>query len=116
MPAMFVACYPRPEDGKYRFDLDYYLKIHMPLQLKHHGPHGMRSYHVIEGTPDCPFVVNTIEFWDSVEGMQDAIANYSAELWEDIPKYTDIPNPFSINGTIKGHWVDSSLDITYPKK
>lgn len=115
MGAIFIACYPRPADGKYKFDMDYYLKVHMPLQLEHHKPYGMRSYHVIEPKEKTsygvsPFVVQTIEYWDSVEGFERALAEASEEAGADIANYTDIKNPFPIVGEIKGSWTDSSFE------
>jgi uncharacterized protein (TIGR02118 family) len=114
MVAIFIACYPRPADGKYKFDMDYYVNVHMPMQLKHHAPYGMRSYHVIEPKREtpygvCPFVVQTIEYWDSSEGFLKAITEAGEELTEDLKKYTDITNPFPIVGDITGSWTDPSF-------
>ncbi|KAL4861695.1 hypothetical protein BDV12DRAFT_203749 [Aspergillus spectabilis] len=111
MSAMFIACYPRPADGKYKFDLDYYLNVHMPMQLKHHRPHGMRSYHVIQPTPESPYVIQTVEYWDSLEGIEKAIADFSADLYADIPKYTDITNAFPIKAVIKSSHVEPGFVI-----
>ncbi|KAI8942470.1 hypothetical protein NX059_000537 [Plenodomus lindquistii] len=113
MGAIFIACYPRPTDGTTaHFDMDYYLKKHMPLQLKMHGPYGLRSYHVIEPTADSPYVVQTIEFWDSVEGMEKAIAEASEETYADIKNYTNITNAFPIKGTIQGSYVEKGFVLS----
>jgi uncharacterized protein (TIGR02118 family) len=116
MGAIFIANYPRPADNKYKFDMEYYLRVHMPLQLKHHAQFGMRSYHVIEpelATPygTSPYVVQTIEFWDSVEGFFKALKDGSSEPADDIPNYTDIKAPFPIIGNIKGSYVDSAFEL-----
>lgn len=116
MGAIFIACYPRPADGNYKFDLDYYINVHMPLQLKHHGPYGMRSYHVIvpeKETPygKCPYVVQTIEHWDSVEGFYKALEEASEETAADIANYTDIKNSFPIIGLVKTSWKDPSFEF-----
>ncbi|KAH0827735.1 hypothetical protein AYO21_08905 [Fonsecaea monophora] len=118
MGAIFIANYPRPADNNYKFDMDYYLKVHMPLQLKHHKPYGMRSYHVIQPEKETPYgtspyVVQTIEFWDSVEGFFKALKEASQEPSDDIPKYTDIKAPFPIIGEIKGSWVDSTFELKH---
>ncbi|KAH6976549.1 hypothetical protein BKA56DRAFT_674989 [Ilyonectria sp. MPI-CAGE-AT-0026] len=111
MGAIFIACYPRPSGGKsYRFDLEYYINTHMPLQMKHHGPYGLRSYHVVEPTEDAPYVVQTIEFWDSIDSMEKAIKEASAELWKDIPNYTDISDAFPIRAEIKASWHEQKKD------
>jgi uncharacterized protein (TIGR02118 family) len=111
MPALFIACYPRPADGKYKFDMDYYLKTHMPLQLRCHGPYGMRSYHVVKPTEDSPYVVQTVEFWDTLEGMERAIAEAGEEPGADIKNYTDITNAFPIKAEIQGSWIDKNFTI-----
>lgn len=111
MGAVFIACYPRPADGKsYRFDLEYYVNVHMPMQLKYHGPYGLRSYHVIEPTEDAPYVIQTVEFWDSLDSMEKGIAEASAELYEDIPNYTDIPNAFPIRAKLKASYPEQKKD------
>lgn len=116
MGAIFIACYPRPADGKYRFDLDYYINLHMPLQLKCHQPYGMRSYHDVvpeQETPygTAPYVVQTIEHWDTVEGFCEALEKASEETSADVPNYTDIKNAFPIVGQIQTSWVDSSFEF-----
>ncbi|UPL03035.1 hypothetical protein LCI18_013969 [Fusarium solani-melongenae] len=109
--AIFIACYPRPASGKsYRFDLDYYINVHMPLQLKHHGPYGLKSYYVIKPTEDAPYVVQTVEIWDNIANMEKGIAEASAALYEDIPNYTDIPDAFPIRAEIKASWSQQSKD------
>jgi uncharacterized protein (TIGR02118 family) len=113
MPAIFIACYPRPADGKYKFDLDYYLKTHMPMQLRIHGPYGMRSYHVIKPTEESPYVVQTVEFWDSVEGIEKALAESEGTqaLYDDIKNYTDITNAFPIKAEVKGSYLEPNFQI-----
>lgn len=112
MGAIFIACYPRPTKSTYRFDLDHYIDVHMPLQLKHHGPYGLRSYHVIQPTDESPYIVQTIEHWDSLEGMEKAIREASAEVWADLPNFTDITDAFPIKAEIKASWVDSGFKLT----
>ncbi|KAJ5952723.1 uncharacterized protein N7479_011136 [Penicillium vulpinum] len=54
------------------------------------------SYHVIKPTEESLHVIQTVEFWDSLEGIEKAIKESSVELYEDIAKDTDIPNAFPI--------------------
>ncbi|KAK5012487.1 hypothetical protein LTR60_004354, partial [Cryomyces antarcticus] len=52
MPAATATVlYPQTSDSD--FKLDYYLSSHMPMVMKHFGPHGMTGYNVtkITGTP-----------------------------------------------------------------
>lgn len=116
MGAIFIACYPHPAEGEAKFDMEYYINVHMPLQLKYHGPYGMRSYHVIQPEKEtpygtCPYIVQTIEYWDSVEGFYKALEEASTETSADIPKYTNVKNAFPIIGQIKSSWVDSSFEF-----
>lgn len=75
----------------------------------------MRSYHVIECTKESPYVVQTIEYWDDLERMKQAMEESKAgpmyETYTDIANYTDITNAFPIMGEIKGSWTDDKLTI-----
>lgn len=47
MSAIVTVAYPRPS-GEVKFDLKYYLDVHMPLVAKTWGPKGLKSWHVTE--------------------------------------------------------------------
>ncbi|KAK5081558.1 hypothetical protein LTR05_007689 [Lithohypha guttulata] len=49
--AIYVS-YPRQEG--INFDLDYYINTHMKLVEKHWGPHGMKSWTIVQFDKDDP--------------------------------------------------------------
>lgn len=59
--AIYVS-YPRQEG--IHFDVDYYLNTHMKIVEKHWGPHGMKSWTVVqfdEGDPSgMPVIAHSI--------------------------------------------------------
>lgn len=47
MPAIITVAYPRPS-GEVKFDLKYYLDVHMPLVHKTWASKGLKSWTVTE--------------------------------------------------------------------
>lgn len=85
--------YPHKEGG--HFDLEYYLKIHMPLSIEKLRPalKGVSIEHglVTAGTDTPPaFIVICQLRFDSVEAFIDAFSPHAELLQRDIKKYTDI--------------------------
>jgi uncharacterized protein (TIGR02118 family) len=77
-----------------RFDLDYYLKTHMPLVQSRWGSMGLKHYTVLRGTggpggePRNYQIVAVLNF--EREGQfQEAAAQHGAEIMGDIPNFTD---------------------------
>lgn len=78
-----------------RFDIDYYLKVHMPLAIKLLEPALKRvsvEIGVSGATPDqpSPFAAIVGFTCESVRAFSDAFLPHAAELQGDIPNYTDI--------------------------
>ncbi|KAH0836137.1 hypothetical protein AYO20_11367 [Fonsecaea nubica] len=90
MPFHATVLYPNDPDTK--FDLDYYLKTHMPLVENAFKKHGLVKWEVLEykpgpdGTPP-KFVVGGTLVWDSPEQMGAAMTSEDAK-----PVLGDIPN------------------------
>lgn len=86
------------------FDMDYYIKTHLPLVQKHFGPHGLESWEITEFTPetDQKFRVQVILTWESAEGARDADNTPGAnELREDIANFSDV-EPMALTGSVVG--------------
>lgn len=49
MPIEVTVLYPNVSDAT--FNLDYYLKTHMPLVVKEFGPHGLKGWKVAKSVP-----------------------------------------------------------------
>jgi len=85
--------YPFKEGG--RFDLDYYLKTHMPLSVEKLRPAlkgvSIEQGLVTAGTDGPPaFIVICQLRFDSVEAFFDAFSPHADLLQGDIKNYTDI--------------------------
>jgi len=77
------------------FDMDYYLKTHIPLFRKRMGA-AMKDIRVerglsglTSGSP-APYVAIVHGTFESVEAFETAFAPHAAEIQGDIPNYTKI--------------------------
>jgi uncharacterized protein (TIGR02118 family) len=77
------------------FDMDYYLKTHIPLFQKRMGP-AMKDVRVERGVSagapgsPAPYVAMVHGTFDSVEAFETAFSPHAAEIQGDIPNYTRI--------------------------
>jgi uncharacterized protein (TIGR02118 family) len=77
------------------FDMDYYLKTHIPLFQKRMGA-AMKDLSVQRGLSSgvpgsaAPFVAIVHGSFDSVEDFENAFAPHAAEIQGDIANYTKI--------------------------
>ena len=85
--------YPSKPDG--HFDVDYYLKTHMPLAIGLLGS-AVKAVSVeiglLDGTPDQPppFVTICSFTCETAQAFNDAFLPHAEVLQGDIPKYTNI--------------------------
>ncbi len=92
MTITVTVMYPNTPGSK--FDLDYYMGPHMELVGKHWGD-SMISARAIKGIgtsdPDtpAPYQVMAILEIESVEVLQQMMADHGAEVMGDIPNFTD---------------------------
>ncbi|KAG9253793.1 uncharacterized protein F5Z01DRAFT_129084 [Emericellopsis atlantica] len=71
------------------FDLDYYLKKHMPLVSELWTPHGLLSWDVLTFQADAPYQVQATLYWESLEAFEKAAGQeVTAKIFGDIPNYT----------------------------
>ena len=96
-----------PADQGRTFDMDYYLKTHIPLFQKRMGA-AMKTIRVSRGiggsTPRTPaaFVAMVHATFDSAGVFASAFAPHSAELQEDAPNYTNIQPVVQISEVLMG--------------
>jgi uncharacterized protein (TIGR02118 family) len=89
------------------FNMDYYLKTHIPLFQKRMGA-AMKTIRVSRGigssTPKSPaaFVAMVHATFDSAEMFAGAFAPHAAELQGDAPNYTDIQPVVQISEVLLG--------------
>ena len=78
-----------------RFDVDYYLTVHMPMAVKLLGP-ALKAASAeigvggVEPGETAPYSVIAGFTCESVEAFNQALMPIAAQLLGDIPKYTDI--------------------------
>jgi uncharacterized protein (TIGR02118 family) len=100
MPATVTVLYPRESGG--HFDADYYLKTHMPLAQKHWSPYGLTSYKVTKFGDDAPYVYGVSLDFESMEGIQKALASdKTKEIMDDVVNYSNL-KPTIVAGEVIG--------------
>ena len=108
MPAKVIVLYPTTPVGA-TFNLDYYLKTHMPLVLATWKDFGMTGYSVEKLEPntasgaESPYsMVATLEF-ESMEKFKSALGNSGAagKIMGDIPNFSN-REPLIIPGDVVG--------------
>ena len=88
-----TVLYPATEGRT--FNMDYYLKTHIPLFQKRMGA-AMKDIRVEQGMAGlapgspAPFVAVVHGTFDSVDAFSSAFAPHAAEIQGDIPNYTNI--------------------------
>ena len=88
----FTVLYPAGEGRT--FDMNYYLKSHIPMFQSRMGA-VVRNLTVVQGVPGvtgapAAFAVMAQGIFDSPEAFQAAFAPHAAEIMADVPKYTNI--------------------------
>lgn len=91
-----------PNSAGMRFDMAYYLGHHMPLVRERWSPMGLHEAKVVRGvgTPDggaAPYPVMALLTFSSAEDFKAAAAEHGAEIFGDIPKFTDTAPIVQIN-------------------
>ena len=91
---IFSVLYPATEGA--RFDAAYYAATHIPLVKEVFTPTGLRSVQVMYGVATdggaAPYVVMAHLTFESADALKASIeAPRAAEVFADIPNYTDIP-------------------------
>lgn len=91
-----------PNQSGSRFDERYYLDKHIPLVRQRWESMGLTDLRLLRGTntPDggaAPFRVMALLTFKSGEAMQKAVAAHGAELFGDIPNFTDVQPVAQVN-------------------
>ena len=93
MPATIMVLYENVQGA--RFDLDYYMKTHMPLVGEKFAPFGLKAWRVVQsagaldGSPAAFRVAALLEF-DTVDQFRRAAAAEGTAVFGDVPNFTDI--------------------------
>lgn len=88
-----------------RFDIDYYLKTHMPLVKDRWGPHGLKSAQVLRGAakpdgsaPDYQMIA--LLTFGSLDDFKAAGKAHGREVFADIANFTDAKAAVQINDVL----------------
>ncbi|KAF5615203.1 dimeric alpha-beta barrel [Fusarium sp. NRRL 25303] len=88
------------------FDLDYYLKSHIPLVSKVWGPLGLQGWDVLTFPTGAPYQVQVTLKWKSLEAYEQAATGKPAEgLFGDIKNFTTA-EPILLKGSVVGSSVE----------
>jgi uncharacterized protein (TIGR02118 family) len=101
---MLVSVMYQVGPGK-KFDLDYYMKSHIPLVATLFGPAGLKGAQVLRGIgtpggePATYHIIALLNF-DSVEAFKAAADAHGAAIFGDIPKFTDVQPTIQFNAVL----------------
>jgi uncharacterized protein (TIGR02118 family) len=84
-----------------KFDVDYYMKTHIPLvqnRLKNLGLKGVQVLHGTGSPGGAPPVklIALLEF-ESLQSFQNGMEKHGAEIMGDVPKFTDTQPQIQFN-------------------
>lgn len=100
--AQVIVLYPRKDGSK--FDLDYYHSTHMPLAKKIWTQHGLKSFSVVQLSPENQYSIAAILDFESQEHLGKAMADPNTkEIMDDIPNFSnEQPTIVAGNVTLRG--------------
>lgn len=97
-----------PNDEGATFDMDYYLKTHMPLVKKHWSQFGLKGYTVTQAGPlpdgsKAQYSVLATLIWDKQDDVGTAMGDQktTGEIMGDIPNFSN-KQPIFVSGDVVG--------------
>jgi uncharacterized protein (TIGR02118 family) len=103
----FSATVVYPNDDDIKFDLDYYLKTHMPLVKNTWGKHGLEKWEVIKFAqgPDGSkpkYAIEALLTFKDGAALQAAMADEGTKaVFDDVPNFTN-KQPIFLAGEVVG--------------
>lgn len=104
MPATLTALFPSDPDATY--DMDYYVKHHMPLVQRTIGKHGMSSWTATRFGPGVDgseprYTFGSVAYWDSLASIKAAFAAPEVtEVMGDVANFSNKQPVFLIGETL----------------
>ena len=105
MPFHATVLYPNDDDAT--FDMDYYLKKHMPFVQESFGKHGLKRWEVLQYKPGADgakpqYSVGATLIFDSPEAMGKAMSSEDAgPVFADVPNFSN-KGPMLMGGAMVG--------------
>jgi uncharacterized protein (TIGR02118 family) len=95
--------YPASEGA--RFDVDYYLKTHVPMVGMHAKDSGLREVKVLRGSSapggGAPaHLMMALLSFDSAAGFEQVLERHGAEIIGDIPNFSNVQPIIQINDVL----------------
>ena len=85
MVCVVTVSYPAAPDAT--FDIDYYLKHHMPLVQRKWQRYGLTDWPVRKLDNGARYSYEAIMYWASADQVKEAVAKDSVEIMRDIPNF-----------------------------
>ncbi|KAF7900543.1 uncharacterized protein EAF01_007845 [Botrytis porri] len=86
MSVIVTVIYPKTETST--FDLDYYMKTHMPLVQEKWGARGLKNWTVNKLDESSGYSVQAILWFESKEGWAAAAAAEGPTIMGDVPNFS----------------------------
>jgi len=86
MSAIVTVIYPKTETST--FDLDYYMKTHMPLVQEKWSPHGLTNWTVAKLDESGGYSFQALLWFESVEAWGKAVAADGPTIMADVPNFS----------------------------
>ena len=98
-----AVMYPATESG--RFDLDYYMQNHIPLVRRLWEPLGLSAVSIMRAVPApdgaAPaYTLTALLTFGSMSEFEAAAAQHGAEIFADIPQFTDAKPVITFNEAV----------------
>ena len=102
---MIVIAVMYPAANGANFDHAYYHATHMPLVRRLWEPLGLQSAQVLRGTPGADgsastYMVTALLSFGSMDEFKAAARQHGAEIFADIPKFTDCAPVLQFNEVV----------------
>lgn len=104
---VYISAVIYPKDSSSTFDMDYYLKTHMPLVAKSWGSYGLEKYQVVQydnhpgDGSEPPFSVKCDLMWKDLDSLKKALGSDAAkEVFGDVPNFSN-KSPHFLGGDVK---------------
>ena len=92
-----------PNTPQSRFDVDYFVKTHIPLVEEHWGGRGLTSVKLLKGAATAdpatppPYQVITVMGFESLQAFRAAAKESGAQVMGDVANFTDVAPIVQIN-------------------
>lgn len=92
---MIIVSVLYPKTTESRFDVDYYLRTHIPLVRSRWSAMGLQKVDLLQGASSLDGGAPTYEVmgqltFESQESLEKALTQYGNEILSDIPNFTNV--------------------------